>query len=233
MRQGIIFDFDDTLVYTNSVFEAVKEKFYKRMAELSLFDENLPKILNYYDIENVKAFGGLTKECFPLALRKTYKEYCLLKKAAYDEKEANRLEVLGWQVFKEPVNPVPGCLELLKDLKKEYKLFLITQGDKLLQKSRLEKSGLLGFFEDYGIFKAKSSYAFISLIKNHGLEAKNSWSVGNSLRSDIKPALRAGFKAIHIKNDSWDYEYSNRQGFYHQAADLINCRQYLLKKYNG
>lgn len=229
MNQAIVFDFDDTLVYTNILFDEIKAAFYRRMAALSLWDEELPDTLNRFDIQHVQECGGFSKECFPLALRRTYGEYCRIKGLPYSRQQAEDFENLGWQVFEKPVQPVSGCIRLLEDLQQHYKLFLLTQGDAHLQKERLERSGLLKYFLEYAILHCKSSAAFIRPLKKHRLKAGACWSVGNSLRSDIKPALRAGLKAIHIQHASWDYDNTNRQGFYHQAAALEDCRLFLLK----
>ena len=33
-----------------------------------------------------------------------------------------------------------------------------------------------------------------------------SWSIGNSIKSDINPALRIGMKAILLQNITWGFE---------------------------
>ena len=39
-----------------------------------------------------------------------------------------------------------------------------------------------------------------------GLDLEESWSIGNSMKSDINPALRIGMKAIWIPNKTWIFE---------------------------
>lgn len=226
-KQAVIFDFDDTLVYTNRVFEQVKQSYYAKMKDLGLFDHELPAVLNYFDLENVKYFKGLAKECFPWALRQTYGEYCRRKNLPIDEKTGSDLEAMGWEINDLPVCPVPGAQALLKDLQADYYLFLLTQGDLDIQQKRVEKSGLLGFFEKLLIFHRKDSSSFAYPVLGKGLALDQSWSLGNSLRSDIMPAVRVGMKAIHVKADCWDYEHVSGQGFYYQVDALADCRTLL------
>jgi len=219
-----LFDFDDTLVYTNQIFDRAKELFYTAMDTLRLRDEKIDHILNDFDISNVRRHGGFHKECFPLALRQTYEYYCQLHGQDADEKLAGDFEQLGWQVYDEPAQLIPGAIEVLQGLGQDYTLFLLTQGDELIQKDRMTKSGLLPFFYRYYIFHVKDTPAYQKIIMEHNIDIASSWSVGNSLRSDVNPSIRAGLRSIHINNYSWDYEHEEAIGFYYQASDLWQCR---------
>ncbi|MGI5891955.1 MAG: HAD family hydrolase [Bacillota bacterium] len=228
MEKAIIFDFDDTLVYTNDIFNNAKDRFYDLMFELNLADERLADVLNHLDIANVKKAGGLAKDCFPNALRQTYLYYCRKKNQQADLKIAELCADIGWQVYEITPVIVPGAEELLKELSAHYKLYMMTQGDKKTQKERMEKSGLLRYFDDYKIVKAKKQFHYMQLITKKSIKKEASWSVGNSLRSDINPALLAGLKAIHVQVDCWDYESAASIGGYHQTKDLLSCRNILL-----
>jgi len=219
----VLFDFDDTLVYTNQIFDQAKDRFYSAMDSLELRDEKIDQILNDFDIANVRRHGGFHKECFPLALRQTYEYYCKLQGKDIIEEKANDFERLGWQVYDEPAELIPGALEILQSLSQHYTLFLLTQGDDFIQKDRMEKSGLLPFFYRSYIFHAKNAQAYQKIIMEHNIDAASSWSIGNSLRSDVNPSIQAGLRAIHINNYSWDYEHEEALGFYYQASDLSQC----------
>ena len=227
MRQGIIFDFDDTLVYTNILFDQAKQAFYQRMAVLGLGDDHLSQTLNDFDIANVQAFGGMVKECFPLALGQTYKFYASKVGLKASPAEVENVENMGWQVFSRPLITLPGAVNLLKALQGNYRLFLLTQGDPVLQQERLAQSGLASFFTDCRVCKIKTAQSFGEVALINGLRPGDCWSIGNSLRSDIKPALTAGLRAIHLKTDGWDYEKQTPQGFFYAAKSLKDCGKYL------
>lgn len=66
VTDAIIFDFDDTLVATNVIFESVREEFFAQMAALGFTDqEAIAEYLNQTDINNVLALGNMGKDCFP------------------------------------------------------------------------------------------------------------------------------------------------------------------------
>jgi FMN phosphatase YigB (HAD superfamily) len=58
--------------------------------------------------------------------------------------------------------------------------------------------------------------------------------IGNSLRSDIKPAEKVGIDAIHIKNSDWigDYEIKNNSNVW-QVDNLIQAANILENKYKN
>ncbi len=54
----LIFDLDDTLVYTHRVFMQLTEQFLARMAELGFDDENVYYTLDSIDREIVESEGA-------------------------------------------------------------------------------------------------------------------------------------------------------------------------------
>lgn len=62
MGQGILFDFDDTLVETTVHFNRSKRRFAERMTVLGFPGEEALEILNEFDIQNVRLCGGFLKE---------------------------------------------------------------------------------------------------------------------------------------------------------------------------
>ena len=45
-----------------------------------------------------------------------------------------------------------------------------------------------------------------SSIEDRNVDASHSWSVGNSLKSDIMPAIECGLWAAWIETHVWEYE---------------------------
>jgi putative hydrolase of the HAD superfamily len=91
-------------------------------------------------------------------------------------------------------------------LYKRFRLILLTKGDFTVQESRIEGSGLKDFFCSIRILPHKSVEDFRRAILDNELDAGASWSIGNSLKSDINPALAVGLSAIWIPHDTWDAE---------------------------
>lgn len=224
----IVFDFDDTLVYTNEIFLKAKSSYYQYMRKLGLYDDDLPRVLNDFDITNVKEKGGLKKECFPLALQQAYEYYCQIKSQPISAAQRDDFWTLGYNVYQEPAKAVPGARELLSELKDSYSLILLTQGDQDLQKARIEESGFVDFFESYYIVHRKDAGDYMRILADYQADPSVCWSIGNSIRYDVNPALLAGLNVIHIDIPCWDFEHVEPLGSFFSVKRLEECRQYLL-----
>lgn len=224
MRAGIIFDFDDTLVYTNEQFTKAKELFFQELDQLDLLIPDLAQVLDKYDIANIKAAGGFALSCFPQALADTYRYACQQKGRRADNLTAQRLANLGWKIFQQPLRRVPGAEELLKALGKEYPLFLLTKGDVAHQKKRVVESGLAGYFSDIAVVDQKDPACFKRLIAIHHLDAAASWSVGNSISWDLNTAFLAGLQGLLVTvTEHWDFEEGDALTVYPQVKNLADC----------
>ena len=98
---------------------------------------------------------------------------------------------------------LPGAGKFLRDLKlRGHSLYLITNGVEATQKSRLEGSGIFGFFDGVFISEAmgcrKPEREFFELVGRqikHFVPA-DCYVIGDSLTADIKGANAAGLKSI-------------------------------------
>jgi len=86
------------------------------------------------------------------------------------------------------------------------RLALLTQGDSSVQRQRVFRSGLADLFRIVRIVTRKSAEDIRALVGELGVPLDSAWMVGNSVRSDILPALEAGIHAIWIKTHVWEYE---------------------------
>lgn len=207
MRCGILFDFDDTLVETTVHFNSAKSRFARIMAELGFPSQEALDILNQNDINNVQKYGGFLKECFPRALVETYEYYC--QKSGRDRNPALRkkIEDLGWWVFDQPAQPIRGAEKVLQRLHGKLPLFLATKGDPSVQRERVEESGLSRWFDKVYVLADKNTAAYRSIALEQRIRPPASWVIGNSMKSDINPALKAGFQCIYVHHPhTWDYE---------------------------
>lgn len=84
---------------------------------------------------------------------------------------------------------------------------LLTKGDLFDQESKLARSGLGDFFDAVEIVSSKNPATYRSVMKRHGVEPRQFVMVGNSLRSDVLPAVEAGARAVHIPYSlTWAHE---------------------------
>jgi len=117
------------------------------------------------------------------------------------------------------------AFELLKSLKGRYKQFAVTNGTKVAQDKKLNKSGLIHLFDDVFISEIvgieKPGIGFFEYVWEHIGEYDKSeiMIIGDSLTSDMKGGNNAGiiccwYNPNHAENTSGvhiDYEISNLQ----------------------
>ncbi|MBX7254825.1 MAG: HAD family hydrolase [Candidatus Hydrogenedentes bacterium] len=100
----------------------------------------------------------------------------------------------------------PDVLPTLQSLKQRYRLGLLTNGAPDLQKAKLENSGLAPMFDatlisgDIGIGKPNVR-VFELILDQLGGRTATSVMIGNSLKSDVLPAMRMGMKGIWLNRE--------------------------------
>lgn len=209
LKQNIIFNLDDTLAYCNRYFNQVIEEFADRMTLWfdSFTKEEIRQKQLEIDLESVDEHG-LTSERFPESFIGTYEYFCDVTGKEKDKSEMELLRKLGFEVFEIPVEPFPYMNETLKQLKEEgHELYLHTGGDEANQRRKITQLELTTYFE-HRIFisEHKDTTALSDILKTIDADPKITWMVGNSLRTDIVPALEMGINAIYIPAEAeWKY----------------------------
>ena len=111
------------------------------------------------------------------------------------------------EMLSHPVNPLPHVHDTLEVLTASHTLVLITKGDLFDQERKLAQSGLGEFFNAVEIVSDKSPATYSTAFARHGDGPEHAMMVGNSLRSDVLPAIQAGGWGTYVPHDlTWDYE---------------------------
>ncbi len=106
---------------------------------------------------------------------------------------------------------IPDTLIVLNSLKSNYRMHIITNGFKEVQKRKLEKSKLIQYFDSVTISEDVGVKKPHKLIFDHALTAananvENSVMIGDNFNADILGALGVGMKAIY-----YDFHKTNEQ----------------------
>lgn len=203
----VIFDADDTLWDTQPLYESSKEQFFQVMQRAGFPIQEVLARFEEVDHANVSKLG-FSKERFPQSMRDTYAIFCTAFGQPFNKLIARQVFQIGSAVFKASPQMFDGVKDALSELmRNDVKLVLATKGDKEVQALRLRASGLRRYFDCVHILEEKGLSEFTYLISHEQIEPSRGWSVGNSVRSDINPALAAGLKAIWIPRDTWMYEH--------------------------
>jgi putative hydrolase of the HAD superfamily len=114
----------------------------------------------------------------------------------------------GREMASHPVETLPHVRETLESLAGSYRIILITKGDLFDQERKLALSGLGEVFHAVEIVSDKSVATYERVFSRHGDGPGCSMMVGNSLRSDIIPAIEAGSWGVYVPHDlTWELEH--------------------------
>jgi putative hydrolase of the HAD superfamily len=205
----VIFDGDDTLWETEPLYDSARRRAAQIASDLGLDGAEFEDLQRAIDLKNVELMG-LSPDRFPKSSMEALDELSRRHGTALDASVLQRVYDVSASVFDAPAPLMPSSRRVLGCLQRSnYRLALLTKGDLEVQRMRVVKSGLSGYFERIEIVPTKSSETFLSLLHDLGEEPSRAWSVGNSYRSDIEPALRAGLSAIWIDAHVWGFEKSS------------------------
>jgi len=224
----LIFDFDDTLVDTYHLFLSYYDRFVDAMAGIGFTDkEAVLSYLHAADIAAVSRIGHPAIESFPMALKDTYTHFCEEAGCPYDEETAASLQQIGWDVHRAEVPLLPDAVSVLDALHGRIPMILLTQGDLENQLRRVHQSGLERYFEECIVVPLKTEDVFRKLITERGLDPKSCCMIGNSLRTDINPAVAAGLQAIHLDVDDWAYDHVESKNDHITVDRLKSILEYI------
>ena len=105
---------------------------------------------------------------------------------------------------------VPGAKEMLENLQtKGYRLFAASNSFGHLQRSRLEKAGILPYFEDTYIsmdigYDKPDIRFYQEALRRCGLQAKEVLMIGDSMTTDVIGAQKAGMDALFFDRQKDD-----------------------------
>lgn len=201
----IAFDADDTLWDCQSHFEEVENHLYSLIAP---YCEDPKHELFLTESGNMADLGYGCK-AFTISVIET-----ALHIAGNDLSATQLKELLAHckQLLHLPATPLPEVVSTLETLRSRIdgssKMVVFTKGELQDQENKLKRSGLLKYFDDVEITSDKSQREFLDLCEHQQIHPSELLMIGNSLKSDIAPALAIGAWAIHIPfHVTWQLEH--------------------------
>jgi len=112
----------------------------------------------------------------------------------------------GRDMLGHPIDLLPHAREAVTALADRAEIVLITKGDLLDQERKLAQSGLGDLFDAVEIVSDKTAATYARVFARHG---GTGMMVGNSLKSDVIPAIDAGGWGVHVPQDlTWAVEHA-------------------------
>ncbi len=216
------FDADDTLWVNETYYRETENEFAKLMSEY-LPEDEVHKQLFSTEMQNLRMYGYGTKGFMLSLIESAIK----ISKGEVSNDVLSEIIEMGKSMLQKPIELLPGVQEVLEQLSDDYTLIVVTKGDLVNQEQKLDRSGLMNYFDRIEILSDKKEMNYQGILNSLNIYPDEFAMVGNSIRSDIKPVLNLGCTAVHIPfHTTWVHEESN-------TDNLISERFIELKTIKG
>lgn len=206
-KKTIILDGDDTLWHTQELYESAKNKFVKIVNFQELKEEEIKELIDEIDAERVKILK-FSKTRFIESLLITYAILCGKYNRKWELSVEEKIKEIGLSIFVFPPQLYEDSISSLQMLSKHFTLILFTNGDREIQEKKIDSLGkdFKSFFKKIYISEMKNEDEYIKIINDLNISPAQCWVIGNSIKSDINPAIKLGLKAVLIAQRGWKYE---------------------------
>jgi putative hydrolase of the HAD superfamily len=205
-----------------------------------------------FEVHNLKSYGIADFETFLAhyevvneAMWKAYREGTLEKhdlrnrrfERVLKEWDVTNLELsktLTEQYLKlSPTKPnlMPNAIETLNYLQESYPIHLITNGFIEVQATKLNSSGLVGYFkhiitsEEIGVLKPHP-LVFETALQKTGADAHSSLYIGDHFESDVLGSSNAGWDQVFFNPENQAIDHHNHVPTFH-IQDLKELMDFL------
>lgn len=213
------FDADDTLWQNEAAFRLTQDRFTALLADFAEPDHLHDRLLAA-ERRNLGHYGFGVKG-FTLSMIETAIE---VTEARVPAAVIAELVAAGREMLEHPTELLPHAREAVTALAADFRVLLITKGDLLDQERKLAQSGLGDLFHEVEIVSNKTAPVYAQIFARHGTGAGQAMMVGNSLKSDVIPAIEAGGWGIHVPHGlTWALEHADPptgHARFHSLPDL-------------
>lgn len=197
------FDADDTLWQNEQYYKLTEGHFRSLLADYAEGEHVSDRLLEA-EKRNLAHYGFGIKG-FTLSMIETALE---VTEGRAPSSVISEILAIGRDLLSHPVECLPHARDALEALAGKYFLVLITKGDLFDQERKLAQSGLGDYFDAVEIVSEKTATTYRRIFGKHGEGPERSVMVGNSLKSDIVPAIAAGAWGVFVPHElTWVLEH--------------------------
>ncbi len=206
----VLVDFDDTLVNTAPRFEGARRELFERLSRAG-FEIGETERVHHHEVDPVmRERHGIGPHRLPLAFAETYRVLCRSAGRDADPALLEECERLGAAVLGTPP-ALDGALPALRHLARHLPTAIYTQGGNHdYQLGCVREAGAVDAVGEtrVRVVPLKTAEALRETLDHFGVrQPERAWMVGNSIRSDINPALELGVPAILVEvADPWHHD---------------------------
>ncbi|WP_337186536.1 HAD family hydrolase [Phenylobacterium sp.] len=215
-------DADDTLWHNETIFRLTQDRLRAMLSDYASHELTTARLAEV-EKRNLRLYGYGVKG-FTLSMIETAME---LTEGQPPGRLIADILAAGREMLSEPVEPLPGVDNALAELAEAgLRLILITKGDLLHQEQKLAASGLGDLFAAVEIVSEKDASTYARVFDRYGTGAGEAVMVGNSLRSDILPAIEAGAWGAYIPYPiTWAHEVADPPADHPRFTELASISE--------
>jgi putative hydrolase of the HAD superfamily len=219
MKPTLIFDYDDTLggvlldgkvVPGYMAYNDTIRRFGDVMHSMGFDRQEALDTQSTIDRTMATQCGFADKSRFAESFRHTYSHLSLTQTGTLHRSTADSLFSLGMTVFTGyPYVPLEHALDVLEHFKGHYRISVLTKGEPEEQYRKLRDSGVANFTDHVKVVGRKNATDWQATLRELDLwgNTHRCWSIGNSVKADVNPALLLGLNALHLNDpDGWTFE---------------------------
>ncbi|QLF69504.1 HAD family hydrolase [Peteryoungia desertarenae] len=200
------FDADDTLWQNEQYYKLTEAHFQGLLAEFAEGNHVSERLLEA-EKRNLAHYGYGIKG-FTLSMIETALE---ITEGRVPATVIGEILAIGRDLLSHPVECMPHARDALEALAGRYFLVMITKGDLFDQERKLAQSGLGDYFDAVEIVSDKTATTYRRIFGKHGEGPERAMMIGNSLKSDIVPAIAAGSWGVFVPHAlTWVLEHVDK-----------------------
>jgi putative hydrolase of the HAD superfamily len=201
-----IFDGDDTLWDTQPMYIKAIDEFLD-VAEGYGFARNATR--DYLTKLNLEYVGrhGLGQRYFGNVTAKSLRKLVRAGSGEKWTKELARQVIdIGNQIYTTIPDELPGLIPALQQVYTLGRVHILTAGHTAVQMAKYEGTAVSTLSDNITIVERKTSLIFPEIMRKYDATPETTWMIGNSVRSDMLPADKAGLNLLWFQRKTWIYD---------------------------
>ena len=214
MNEWVIFDMDNTLINTEPLYLDAIDKFVQLMTVYGFISEaKIRSRQGEIDGALLKEMGYSTDR-FAESFERTFREFVKNSPIPWDDQmfqaAIRTVRHIAMDVFNQKSPEYEYAMAAVRKIAAAgYNIAVITAGERWVQIKRFDDLTMRNLFQDCWVVLRKDKQVFQDFIVKHDVDVSRSWMIGDSMKSDILPAIDAGLRAIHLQTSNWSARDGN------------------------
>lgn len=194
MIKAICLDMDDTLIVNQELYTYARAMLEGYLTHYDVKPEDVAAVFADIEKDNYKTMG-ISIARYPLSFEQTLLHFIPDADAAMIAHVRDFAE----RVFRTVADVKPGISEALDILARIAPLHIVTGGADTVQQFRIDNLPFKDKFNSFTIIPSKNKDVYTRVAQDLGLKPSEILMIGDSLRSDVLPAVDAGMRAVWIE----------------------------------